>query len=173
MALAYGWRYGMQVRIARFQNCYGPEGTWTGGREKAPAAICRKVAEAEDGGTVEVWGDGSAIRSYTYVDDMVDGIYRLTQSDLTVPTNIGSAEYVSVDELVRTVIDVAGKRLRTEHVAGPVGVRSRNFSNERICSTGWRARFSLRDGMARTYPWVGAQVRAHRAKHGAQTPAGV
>ncbi len=164
MALAYGRRYGMQVRIARFQNCYGPEGTWAGGREKAPAAICRKVAEAEDGGTVEVWGDGSAIRSYTYVDDMVDGIYRLTHSELTVPTNIGSPEYVSVDELVRTVIGVAGKRLRTMHVEGPVGVRSRNFSNERIYSTGWRARFSLRDGMARTYPWVEAQVRAHRAQ---------
>jgi nucleoside-diphosphate-sugar epimerase len=160
MALAYGRRFGLPVRIARFQNCYGPEGTWTGGREKAPAAICRKVAEAPDGGTVEVWGDGSAIRSYTYVDDMVDGIYRLTHSDLTGPTNIGSPEYVSVDELVRTVADVAGKRVRVKHVTGPVGVRSRNFSNERIYSTGWRARFSLRDGIACTYPWVEAQVYA-------------
>jgi nucleoside-diphosphate-sugar epimerase len=164
MALAYGRRFGMQVRIARFQNCYGPEGTWTGGREKAPAAISRKVAEAEDGGTVEVWGDGSAIRSYTYVDDMVDGIYRLTHSQLTGPVNIGSPEYVSVDELVRTVADVAGKRLRIVHVEGPVGVRSRNFSNERIFSTGWRARFSLHDGIARTYAWVEAQVRAQEAR---------
>ena len=170
MALAYRRRYGLQVRIARFQNCFGPEGAWTGGREKAPAAICRKVAEAEDGGTVDVWGDGSAIRSYTYVDDMVDGIYRLTHSELTMPTNIGSPEYVSVDDLVRTVADVAGKRIRIVHVEGPVGVRSRNFSNERIYSTGWRARFSLRDGIARTYPWVEAQVRA---KQGARTPAGV
>jgi nucleoside-diphosphate-sugar epimerase len=161
-ALAYGRRFGMQVRIARFQNCYGPEGTWTGGREKAPAAICRKVAEADDGGTVEVWGDGSAIRSYTYVDDMVDGICRLTHSGLTTPVNIGSPEYVSVDELVRAVAEIAGKRIRILHVAGPVGVRSRNFSNERIYSTGWRAGFSLRDGMARTYPWVEAQVRAHQ-----------
>jgi nucleoside-diphosphate-sugar epimerase len=159
MALAYGRRHGMQVRIARFQNCYGPEGAWTGGREKAPAAICRKVAEAPDGGTVDVWGDGSAIRSYTYVDDMVDGIFRLTHSSLTVPTNIGSPEYVSVDELVRTVAGVAGKRIRIAHVDGPVGVRSRNFSNDRIYSTGWSARFSLRDGIARTYPWVEAQVR--------------
>jgi nucleoside-diphosphate-sugar epimerase len=164
MALAYGRRFGINVRIARFQNCYGPEGTWTGGREKAPAAICRKVAEADDGGTIEVWGDGSAIRSYTYVDDMVDGIYRLTHSELTVPTNIGSPEYVSVNELVRTVAEVAGKRINIEHVKGPVGVLSRNFSNERIYSTGWRARFSLRDGIARTYPWVEAQVRAHSAK---------
>jgi GDP-D-mannose 3',5'-epimerase len=159
-ALAYGRRFGMQVRIARFQNCYGPEGTWTGGREKAPAAICRKVAEAPDGGSVEVWGDGSAIRSYTYVDDMVDGIYRLTHSDLTVATNIGSPEYVSVDDLVRTVADVAGKRIRIVHIDGPVGVRSRNFSNERIYSIGWRPRFSLHDGISRTYPWVEAQVRA-------------
>ena len=158
-ALAYGRRFDMQVRIARFQNCYGPEGTWTGGREKAPAAICRKVAEAKDGGSVEVWGDGSAIRSYTYVDDMVDGIYKLTHSDLTVATNIGSPEYVSVDELVRTVADVAGKRIRIVHIDGPVGVRSRNFSNERIYSIGWRPRFSLRDGIARTYPWVEEQVR--------------
>ena len=173
MALAYGRRFGMQVRIARFQNCYGPEGTWTGGREKAPAAICRKVAEAEDGGTVEVWGDGSAIRSYTYVDDMVDGIYRLMHSDLTVPTNIGLADYVSVDELVRTVADVAGKRLSFAHIEGPVGVLSRNFSNERIYSTGWRARFSLRDGIARTYPWVEAQVRAQRVTQGLRAPAGV
>jgi GDP-D-mannose 3', 5'-epimerase len=159
-ALAYGRRFGMEVRIARFQNCYGPEGTWTGGREKAPAAICRKVAESQDGEAVEVWGDGSAIRSYTYVDDMVDGIYRLMRSGLTMPTNIGSSEYVSVDDLVRTVADVAGKRVRITHVEGPVGVRSRNFSNERIYSTGWRARFSLRDGIARTYPWVEAQVYA-------------
>lgn len=162
MALAYGRRFGMAVRIARFQNCYGPEGTWTGGREKAPAAICRKVAEADDGGTIEVWGDGSAIRSYTYVDDMVDGIYRLTQSELAVPANIGSPEYVSVDELVRTVADVAGKRIQIAHVDGPVGVLSRNFSNARIYSTGWRDRFSLRDGIARTYPWIEAQVQARR-----------
>lgn len=162
MAQAYGRRFGTQVRIARFQNCYGPEGTWTGGREKAPAAICRKVAEAPDGGTVEVWGDGSAIRSYTYVDDMVDGIYRLTHSEITSPANIGCPEYVSVDELVRTVADVSGKQIRIVHIEGPVGVRSRNFSNERIYSTGWQSRFSLRDGISRTYPWVESQVRAAR-----------
>ncbi len=173
MVLAYGRRFGMKVRIARFQNCYGPEGAWTGGREKAPAAICRKVAEAEDGGSVEVWGDGSAIRSYTYVDDMVDGIYRLTHSDLTVPTNIGSSEYVSVDELVRTAAQVAGKRLRIIHIDGPVGVLSRNFSNGRIYSTGWRHRFSLHDGIARTYPWVEAQVLAQRAAAEPRTAVGV
>src|SRR5262249_44734817 len=108
--------YGIAVRIARFQNCYGPEGTWVGGREKAPAAICRKVAEVPDGGTIEVWGDGSAIRSYTFVDDMVDGIYALTQSELEGAVNIGNPEYVTVDELVDAVCAAAGKRVDVEHV---------------------------------------------------------
>jgi len=160
MAMAYGRRYKMAIRIARFQNCYGPEGTWTGGREKAPAAICRKVAEAPDGGRIDVWGDGTAIRSYTYVDDMVDGIRRLVLSDLQSPTNIGCPEYVSVRELVETVADVAGKRVNVRWVEGPVGVRSRNFSNAKIYATGWNARFSLRDGITQTYPWVEEQVKA-------------
>ncbi len=160
MVMAFGRKYGIAVRIARFQNCYGPEGTWTGGREKAPAAICRKVAEAVHGGTIEVWGNGTAIRSYTYVDDMVDGIYRLTNSSLEGPANIGSPEYVSVAQLVQTVAEVAGKPIRINYVEGPVGVQSRNFSNERIYSTGWRARYSLKEGIARTYPWVHAQVQA-------------
>ncbi len=99
VAMAFGRRHGMKVRIARFQNCYGPEGTWKGGREKAPAALCRKVAEVEDGGTIEVWGDGTAVRSYTYIDDMLDGIYRLMQSDLEGPVNIGCPEYATVNEL--------------------------------------------------------------------------
>lgn len=157
---AYGRNKGMQVRIARFQNCYGPEGTWTGGREKAPAAICRKVAEAEDGGTIEVWGDGSAIRSYTYVNDIVDGVYRLVQSDLDVPANIGSPEYVSVSELVETVIEVANKKINIRYIDGPVGVQSRNFSNERIYSTNWQPKYSLKDGIALTYPWIEAQVKS-------------
>jgi len=159
MAMAYGRNRGIQVRIARFQNCYGPEGTWRGGREKAPAAICRKVAEVEDGGTIEVWGDGSAVRSYTYVEDMVDGIYRLMQSDLEGAVNIGCPEYVTVDELVQTVAEVSGKKIHIRHVEGPVGVHSRNFSNERIYSVGWQAKFYLRDGIARTYPWIEEQVR--------------
>ncbi len=159
VAQAYSRHYPMQVRIARFQNCYGPEGTWTGGREKAPAAICRKVAEVPDGGAIEVWGDGSAIRSYTYVDDMVDGIYLLMQSNLEGAVNIGCPQYVTVDELVQTVAEGAGKTIHIKHVAGPVGVQSRNFSNERIYSLGWRARFFLKDGIAKTYPWVEEQVR--------------
>ena len=158
MAQAYGRHHNMHVRIARFQNCYGPEGTWRGGREKAPAALCRKVAEAPEGGEVEVWGDGSAVRSYTYVDDMTDGIFRLMQSDLQGAVNIGCPEYVTVDELARCVAEVAGKRIQIQHIKGPVGVQSRNFSNARIESIGWRSRFPLRDGIARTYPWVAEQV---------------
>ena len=162
MAMAHGRRFGMVVRIARFQNCYGPEGTWTGGREKAPAAICRKVAEADDGGTIEVWGDGTAIRSYTYVDDMVDGVRRLMDSDLDGPANIGSDEYPSVKQLVEAVIAVSGKQIEVRYVDGPVGVRSRNFSNERIYSTGWTSQVSLEEGIRRTYPWIEQQVAAHR-----------
>jgi len=159
IAQAYGRRYGMTVRIARFQNCYGPERTWTGGREKAPAAICRKVAEAPDAGTIPVWGDGAAVRSYTYVDDTVDGIYRLMHSELEGAANIGNPEYVTVKELVETVAEVAGKRINVEWVQGPVGVQSRNFSNERIYSTGWRARVPLVEGIKQTYPWIEAQVQ--------------
>ncbi len=163
MAMAYGRRYGMAVRIARFQNCYGPEGTWTGGREKAPAAICRKVAEVQDGGTIEVWGDGTAIRSYTYISDMVDGIIRLMRSDLEGPVNIGCPQYVSVNELVDVVAVVAGKRIESRHVEGPVGVQSRNFGNARIYSIGWRAKVFLKEGIALTYPWIEEQVRRARA----------
>jgi GDP-D-mannose 3', 5'-epimerase len=162
IALAYERNQGMTVRIARFQNCYGPYGTWTGGREKAPAAICRKVAEVEDGGTIEIWGDGTAVRSYTYVADMVDGIYRLMHSDLIGAVNIGCPEYVSVNELVDAVAEVAGKTIHVKHIDGPVGVQSRNFSNERIYTTGWQANYYLKQGIAETYPWVEAQVKAKR-----------
>ncbi len=164
MALAYGKQHGFKVRIARFQNCYGPEGTWRGGREKAPAAICRKVAEVPDGGTIEVWGDGSAVRSYTYVEDMVDGIYRLMQSDLKGPANIGNPEYISVNQLVDIAARVAGKKVKIKHIEGPVGVQSRNFSNARIYTTGWRARFNTEAGIRKTYPWIEEQVK--KSQHG-------
>ena len=164
MAQAYSRHFPMQVRIARFQNCYGPEGTWTGGREKAPAAMCRKIAEVGDEGTIEVWGDGTAIRSYTYVDDMVDGIYMLMHSDLEGAVNIGCPQYVTVDELVEAVAEVSGKTIHIQHVEGPVGVQSRNFSNERIYSIGWKAKVYLKEGIARTYPWVEQQVIQARGK---------
>jgi nucleoside-diphosphate-sugar epimerase len=160
---AYGRNHGLTVRIARFQNCYGPEGTWTGGREKAPAAICRKVAQAEDQGVVEVWGDGSAVRSYIYVEDLVDAVVRLMRSNLVGPANIGSPEYVTVRQLVDAVIAISGKRLRIQYVPGPVGVQSRNFSNARIYSLGWRPKTSLRDGMQVTYEWIEQQVRSAQA----------
>jgi nucleoside-diphosphate-sugar epimerase len=165
VALAYERRYGMEVRIARFQNCYGAEGTWRGGREKAPAAICRKVAEADDGGAIEVWGDGTAVRSYMHVNDMVDAIYRLMQSDLRGAVNIGSPQYVTVDQLAATVAAVAGKRIQIKHVDGPIGVHSRNFSNARIYSIGWRPRISLEEGITLTYPWIEAQVKTASTVH--------
>lgn len=158
MALTYARNKGIQARVARFQNTYGPETEWIGGKEKAPAAICRKVAEAPEGGTIEVWGDGSAIRSFTYIDDLVRGIDALMHSDLDVVTNIGSDEYVTVDQLVQTAIAVSGKEINIKHVAGPVGVQSRNFSLERIRSLGWDYRYSLREGIEKLYPWVKERV---------------
>ncbi len=162
MAMAYGRRFGLAVRLARFQNCFGPEGTWRGGREKAPAALCRKIAEAPEGGTIEVWGDGTAMRAYTFIEDMVEGIVRLMGSDLENGVNIGRPEYVSVDELISTIAGIAGKTIHLKHIPGPVGVKARSFTNDRIRSTGWTSRFSLRDGLAITYPWIEAQVKAIR-----------
>ncbi len=159
MAMAYGRRYGIKTRIARFQNCYGQEGTWKGGREKAPAAICRKVAMVQDGGAIEVWGDGAAVRSFTHVDDMIDGIYRLITSDVEGPVNIGRAEYVTIDELADMIIEICGKRVWKIHVDGPVGVRSRNFCNRRISGIDWESQISLREGLSMTYKWIEEQVR--------------
>ena len=159
-AMAYGRRHKMTVRLARFQNCYGPEGTWRGGREKAPAAMCRKVAETPDGGTIEIWGDGTAMRAYTYVDDMVDGIVTLMKSDLENGVNIGRREYVSVDELALLVAGIAGKKIHLRHVDGPVGVRARNFLAPRMAAIGWESKVSLREGLSRTYPWIASQVEA-------------
>jgi len=164
MAMAYGRRSGMAVRLARFQNTYGPEGTWRGGREKAPAALCRKIAEAEDGGTIEVWGVGTAMRAYTYIEDLLNGIIRLMHSDLEDGVNIGRREYVSVDDLARTIAGISGKKISFKHVEGPVGVKARNFQNDRISSIGWRSEFSLKEGLSRTYPWIKAQVEAAKNK---------
>ncbi len=158
MALAFSRKYRMPVRIARFQNTYGPEGVWQGGREKAPAALCRKVALATDGDTVDIWGDGTATRNFIYVDDLIRGIRLLMRSSCETPVNIGTQEYVSVRHLLETIADVAGKRISITSVDGPVGVESRNFSTERIQSLGWKPDFSLKDGIARTYPWVRQQV---------------
>lgn len=155
---------GINVQIARFQNTYGENGTWCGGREKAPAAICRKVAELPDeGGVIDVWGDGSAVRSYTYVDDLVDGIRLIMDRGDSQPYNIGCPVYIDVNELVRTVGDVAGKRVEVRHIDGPVGVQSRNFSNARIETLGWHSYYSPHDGLSRLYPWVAEQVANRHA----------
>lgn len=162
MAMAYGRRHGMEVRLARFQNTYGPEGTWQGGREKAPAALSRKIAEVETGGIIEIWGDGRAMRAYTYIDDLLDGIILLMHSDLEDGVNIGRQEYVSVNELVRVIADVSGKTVHIKNIKGPVGVKARNFRVDRIHAIGWESKISLREGMARTYPWIKDQVEASR-----------
>lgn len=159
MAHAFMRNCGIEVRIARFQNCYGPEGTWDGGREKAPAAICRKVAQAEDGGSIEVWGDGTAIRAYTYIDDLVDGVYLLMQSDLREPATIGSSEFVSVEQLVRTAIKASGKNVSIRYIEGPVGVQARILDKERIHSLGWDTKVSFEDGLSKTYDWILSQIK--------------
>lgn len=160
VALAYGRRSGMEIRIARFQNCYGPECAWTGGREKAPAALCRKVAEANNGGTVQIWGDGTAVRAYLYISDLVEAALCLMNSDIKRPVNIGTPEYVTVDQLCDVVVATSGKTLRREYVDGPVGVQSRNFSQEQITQLGWRPHVSLREGIGLTYRWVAGLVDA-------------
>ena len=156
---AFGRNTDMTVRIARFQNCYGPLGTWRGGREKAPAALSRKVACVDSQGTIDVWGDGSAMRSYTYVDDIVSGILALMRSDVAEPVNIGSEEFVSVNELVATIAKVSGKQIDINHIEGPVGVQARNHSFEKMKAIGWECKYSLEEGMRITYNWVDSQVK--------------
>jgi GDP-D-mannose 3',5'-epimerase len=152
----------LDTRVARFHNIYGPLGTYEGGREKAPAAIARKVALAPDGGTIEVWGDGKQTRSFTYVDDCVEGIFRITHSDHPEPLNLGTDDLISVDELVDVVAGVAGKSLVKKHdVSKPQGVRGRNSDNSRLLKLlGWEPETSLWDGLTTTYQWIEAQLRA-------------
>lgn len=173
---AYGWEklvterlceyyfgeYGLETRIVRFHNIYGPYGTYDGGREKAPAAMSRKVAEAPRNGTVEIWGDGEQTRSFCYVDDCVEGILRLMQSDHREPLNLGTDQMVTINQLARTVADIAGRGdLRFEHIDGPMGVRGRNSDNSRLRSVlGWEPATPLEDGMVPTYQWIEKQVRA-------------
>ncbi|NNM74087.1 NAD-dependent epimerase/dehydratase family protein [Enterovirga sp. DB1703] len=154
--------YGMETRSVRFHNVYGPLGTYDGGREKAPAAICRKIALAQDGDTIEIWGDGQQTRSFMYVDDCVEGIFRIMQSDHAAPLNLGTDELVTVDQLVDTVAAIAGKRVGKAHdVSKPQGVRGRNSDNTRLREVlGWEPTMMVRDGLVPTYAWIEAQVRA-------------
>lgn len=157
---AFARRYGFRPRVARFENCYGPRGAWRGGREKAPAAISRKVAEAPEHGTVDVYGGGETVRSFVYVADLVRAVIALARSDEDRPTNIGVDEQIRIKDMVAMVADVAGKDLAIRPVDGPLGVASRNFAHERIAALGWKAEVSLREGMERTYTWVASQVAA-------------
>jgi nucleoside-diphosphate-sugar epimerase len=163
--LAYLRNYGMEVRIARFHNIFGPEGAWTGGREKAPSAICRKVAEAPDGGEIEIWGDGRQTRSFLYIDECLEGVRRLMDSAFSEPVNIGSEEMVSINQLAKMTMEIAGKRLALRHVAGPQGVRGRNSDSRRIVQQlGWKPTQPLRDGLEKTYRWIAEQVRQSDSK---------
>lgn len=157
--LAYMRNFGIQVRIARFHNIFGPEGTWTGGREKAPAAICRKVASAPEGGSVDIWGDGKQTRSFLYIDECLEGILRLMRSDFMGPVNIGSEEMISIENLTRMVIEISGKVLTINHIKGPEGVRGRNSNNRLIAEKlQWKPNLPLKSGMMKTYEWISEQV---------------
>ena len=158
--LAYNRNYGIPIRIARYHNIFGPEGTWQGGREKAPAAICRKVAELpEEGGSIDVWGDGKQPRSFLYVTECIEATYRLMQSDFQGPVNIGSEEMVTIDKLVDIAAKVSGKKVEKNHIDGPLGVRGRNSNNDLIREKlNWDYVQSLRLGIEKTYNWIFEQV---------------
>ncbi len=161
--LAYKRNYGMNVHIARFHNIFGPEGSWNNGKEKSPAAMCRKVAQAKDGGTIEMWGDGKQTRSYLYIDECLDGVRTLMKSKFTGPVNIGSEEMVSINELAAMVMKIAGKKMKIQHVKGPLGVRGRSSDNRLIRKTlKWEPTGTLYDGLTKTYAWINEQVKAKR-----------
>jgi GDP-D-mannose 3', 5'-epimerase len=161
--LAFCRNKGLDVRVARFHNIFGPEGTWEGGREKAPAALCRKVAEETDGGEIEMWGDGEQTRSFLYIDECTDAVRRLMKSDFRGPVNIGSEEMVTINEMAAVIMAIAGKKLTIRHVPGPQGVRGRNSDNKLIRSKlGWSPTMQLKSGLAETYRWIARQVQCRR-----------
>jgi GDP-D-mannose 3',5'-epimerase len=164
MYLSYKRNYGLNVRIARFHNIFGPQGTWQGGKEKAPAAICRKVAEAKDGGEIEIWGDGKQTRTFLYVDECLEGVRRLMDSDFTGPVNIGSDEMVSINHLAEIVMGIAGKKVSIKHIDGPLGVRGRSSDNKLIKEKlNWEPTEKLEDGLRKSYAWIEQQVKAAQA----------
>jgi nucleoside-diphosphate-sugar epimerase len=149
--------------VARFHNIFGPEGTWRGGKEKAPAALCRKIAEQEDGGTIEIWGDGLQTRSFLYIDECVDAVRRLMQSEFQGPVNIGSEEMVTINQMAEMIMEIAGKKLAIKHIPGPTGVRGRNSDNHLIRKElGWAPSLPLCDGLTKTYPWIESKLAAYR-----------
>lgn len=159
--LAFHKNYGLNVRIARFHNIFGPQGTWEGGREKAPAAFCRKIAEAQDGDTIEMWGDGEQTRSFLYVDECLEGVRRLMENDNFIgPVNIGSEEMVTINELAQMIAEIAGKEIKIKHIDGPLGVRGRNSDNDLIYDKlGWKPNKKLYEGLEKTYSWIEEQVK--------------
>ena len=160
MYLSFHRNYGLNVRIARFHNIFGPEGTWKGGREKAPAALCRKVAETPNGGEIEIWGDGEQTRSFLFIDECLEGMRRLMDSDFTGPVNIGSEEMVSINQLAKIIMEIAGKNLTIKHIPGPLGVRGRNSDNRLIQEKlGWAPSRPLREGLEKTYQWIAKVVQ--------------
>lgn len=169
--MAYNRNFGMRNRIARYHNIFGPEGTWSGGREKVPAAICRKVALAANGGEIEVWGDGEQTRSFLYIDECVEGTTRLMRSNFEGPVNIGSDEMVTINQLVDIVAEVARKRIFTRHIAGPLGVRGRNSDNRLIREMlGWAPSRPLKAGIAETYRWIEQRVLGNTSPTAALLP---
>lgn len=160
MFFAYHRNYGLEVRVARFHNIFGPEGTWTGGREKAPAAMCRKAAEAKNGGSIEMWGDGKQTRSFLYIDECLKGVRKLVDSNFIGPVNIGSEEMVTLNQLAEMVMEIANKKLKIKHIKGPLGVRGRNSDNKLIKKKlGWAPDQPLKDGLKQTFLWVEEQVK--------------
>jgi GDP-D-mannose 3', 5'-epimerase len=163
--LAYQRNHGIEARVGRFHNIFGPEGTWRGGKEKSPAALCRKVAEAQDGGTIEVWGDGKQTRSFLYIDECVEGILKLTHSDFSGPVNIGSDEMISINNLAAMVAGISTKKINISNIPGPLGVRGRNSDNKLIKEKlNWAPSVPLKEGITKTYNWISAQVEKNSGK---------
>jgi GDP-D-mannose 3', 5'-epimerase len=172
MYLAFGRNQGLNVRIARFHNIFGPEGTWQGGKEKAPAALMRKVAEQPDGAQIEIWGDGLQTRSFLYIDECIEAVRRLMESSFPGPVNIGSEEMVTINQMAEMIMKIAGKRLSIKHIPGPTGVRGRNSDNKLLRKNlSWEPSQSLFEGLSKTYPWIHNQLQAALAKS-AKVPAG-
>lgn len=159
--ISYQRNYGIEVHISRLHNIFGPEGTWTGGKEKAPAAFCRKVAVAPNNGEIEMWGDGKQTRSFLYIDECLEGIRRLMNSDFAGPVNIGSEEMVTINQLAEIIMKIAGKHLNIKHIPGPLGVRGRNSDNKLIKEKlGWEPTMKLKDGLEITYKWINAKCKS-------------
>jgi len=157
--LSYGRNHGMNVRIARYHNIFGPQGTWKGGREKSPAALCRKIAEVKDGGTIEVWGSGLQTRSFLYVDECVEGTIKLLRSNFTGPVNIGSEEMITINNLAAMIAEISNKKITIKNIPGPIGVMGRNSDNNLIkAKLGWAPSKSLKEGIKKTYSWIEEQV---------------